>query len=245
MQDPQSPDDFQRCLFEGKFDFLDFGCSSGGSLKYGQEVLGGKLGLGVDVDARKLALAKEAGYQAINFDIAQIPPRKMVDFTLMLHFLEHVSGPLLAREFILKACQISKQFVLLRQPNFDADAYLFRKGLKMYCSDWHGHPNMMSSLSIYQILRDLRERKVLKEFGLFARGRILNSDDARILPLETPRDSQLYDAQLHAPKPDCITFEQPVFFEIVALIELGEIDRKKMIKGLRVHETLYQSSASS
>src|SRR5215470_13328342 len=49
-------------------DFLDFGCSRGGSLRVAAALFGGQNGLGVDIDPAKVAAAQEAGAAAIVAD---------------------------------------------------------------------------------------------------------------------------------------------------------------------------------
>ena len=61
------------------------------------------------------------------------------------------------KSFVEKACSISKDFVFIQQPYFDADSYLFKKGLKLFWSDWRGHPNRMTSLDFNLLLRDLKK----------------------------------------------------------------------------------------
>ena len=50
------------------FDFCDFGCSKGSSIKFGVDVLGGRRGLGIDIDKRKVESSIKAGYEAIISD---------------------------------------------------------------------------------------------------------------------------------------------------------------------------------
>ena len=95
-------------------------------------VLGGGLGLGIDIDHSKIEQTRACGYNAILFDINKIPDEKLVQFTVLSHFLEHVPNWGDVKSFIRKAITISNEFVYIQQPFFDADCYLFDKGLKLF-----------------------------------------------------------------------------------------------------------------
>jgi SAM-dependent methyltransferase len=233
-----TPDEFAQYIVENKIDFLDFGCSSGNSLKWGKSVLGGEEGLGIDNSPKKVAQAREAGLRAMVFDINRIPDLKLVRFTILSHFLEHVSDLKAVRHFIQKACQVSTHFVLIKQPYFDADGYLLKHGLKTFWSDWRGHPNMMSTMSLFQILRDLRASGHVEKYSIHAKGRILSSADPRIHTLESPIDQHEYDPTRHPAKPPEIVFEVPVFYETVAFVTMKGMTHRDIVRKYRVDMTL-------
>lgn len=115
-------------LVSGQFDFLDFGCGNGGSLRFGKDVLNGKRGLGLDIDKNKVMSAIKAGYDVLHFDVTkliQVP--NCVRFVIMHHFLEHLSGYRDASKCIKAACVAAREFVYIRQPWFDSDG----KGIKI------------------------------------------------------------------------------------------------------------------
>jgi SAM-dependent methyltransferase len=237
---PGSPDEFARYVKDNGIDFLDFGCSGGGSLKWAQRVLGGGEGLGIDIAPKKIAQAREAGWRAVLFDINKIPDHKLVRFTILSHFLEHVADLAAVRRFILKACRVSAQFVLIKQPYFDADGYLLKHGLKTFWSDWRGHPNMMSTMSLYQMLRDLRTAGHLARFSIHARGHIQSSADPRIHPLQSPIDQHQYDPARHPPKPPEVHFEVPVYYETVALVTMTGVDHREPFRRLGLDYCLFE-----
>ena len=236
---PRSPDEFARYIKDNGVDFFDFGCGDGVSLELAQRVLGGREGLGIDISPKKIAQAREAGWRAILFDINKIPDHKLVQFTILSHFLEHVADLAAVRRFILKACRVSTEFVLIKQPYFDADGYLLKRGLKTFWSDWRGHPNLMSTMSLYQILRDLRAAGHLARFSIHARNRIHSSADPRIHPLQSPMDQHQYDSTRHPPKPPEIVFDVPVYYETVALISMAGADHRKAFRKFHVDLTIF------
>lgn len=50
------------------YDFVDFGSSKGGSMHYARKVFGGR-GLGIDRDAERIALSRQAGLEIIEADL--------------------------------------------------------------------------------------------------------------------------------------------------------------------------------
>lgn len=231
-------DEFQTLLKNANADFLDFGCSTGGSIAFAQKHLGGQNGVGIDIDANKVKKAQEAGLHAALYDIKNIPDEKLVRFVIMSHFLEHVPDMFDVKEFIRKACTISTDFVYIQQPFFDADPYLFAKGLKSYSSDWRGHPNRMTSLEFWILLRDLKEAGLPITFSLHARKQIFNSKDPYVHPLTSPIDQHGYDGKLHPPKDTSIQFDNNVFQELNCLITLPGCNHVELLKSLRITQTL-------
>src|SRR5687767_8260464 len=72
------------------YDFFDFGCSTGGNIKFIKSIIPEAKGLGIDIDHKKIDEAKSNGQDAITFDILSIPDVKSVEFVTMSHFLEHL-----------------------------------------------------------------------------------------------------------------------------------------------------------
>ena len=226
------------------FDFLDFGCSSGGSIKWAKKVLGGRRGLGIDIDRAKVETARAAGCDAILFDILDIPPTKLVDFTLLKHFLEHVPDTLRAAKFIRRACEVSREFVLIKQPYFDADGLLFQKGLKLYWSHWRGHPYTMTSLNLYCVLSDLRQSGEIQEFSIHNLGPIVSSDDPAIHPIDSPIDQHGYDAAQHPRKRKNVPLDFPLFRETVAIAWIDGGSGRDILGGLKGPTLVYDTSGT-
>jgi len=211
--------DSTKILDSGHYDFLDFGCSNGGSLKYGLEVMGAKRGIGIDLDERKVQSTRAAGYEAICADAAALVSNVgAVSFALMFHFLEHLPGQRTATSCIRSACLAARDFVLIRQPWFDSDAWLFANGLKLYWSDWHGHSNKMGLLEFQRAIRDAN---VPCRYRLYGRKPIRTSDAAAVHPVGAPKDQQKYQAELHGTKPS-IEIGSPTFHEVACIILRSE-----------------------
>ena len=232
---------FLELIKKNNIDFLDFGCSKGGSLEFAKKYLGGLKGLGIDIDDAKIKETKLHGHDAINYDIKNIPNKKMVRFCILSHFLEHVPNLSDVSSFVNKACSISKDFVYIQQPYFDADSYLFKKGLKLYWSDWRGHPNRMTSLDIHLLLRDLAEKNEM-EWSIHARKKIRNSNDTSVHSIKSDRNQHQYDAEVHPPKDFKIDFEDYIFYEIITVISFPGYNHDSILNNIRYDHTIFYSN---
>jgi polysaccharide pyruvyl transferase WcaK-like protein len=207
----QKSADAERLLAGKGYDYIDFGCSKGGSLAYGAKVLGGVRGIGLDVSASKVEQTRAAGYDAAQVDVttlALLPD--CARFVTMIDFLEHLPGYDLAAECIRAACTAATDFVFIRQPWFDSDGALLRGGQKLYWSDWRGHTNTMSSLQLHRAVSRIAK---VKRFRLYARGPILDSSDAAVHPLSSPPDQHDWTAEAHPAKKN-ETFAMPVYRQV-------------------------------
>lgn len=214
--------EFARLLEINAFDFIDFGCSIGGSIEQTMQIVPGARGLGIDIDSKKIEAIRSAGHDALEADARYLRATgKQVRFAVLSHFLEHLPAVKDANLCLRSAAEIASEFVMVRQPSFDADGYLFGKGLKTYWSDWHGHPNRMTSLELQLAFEDLLKRGLVKKYGIYQTGKITNARHNAIHPLASPQDQGSYDQAIHpAKKATRLPFTQPVFKEVHAIADL-------------------------
>lgn len=200
------------------YGFLDFGCSNGLSLKFGESKLGGRNGLGVDVDLTKLEAAKRAGFNVAAGDLTEKTQFEgTVSFCLMSHFLEHLPSLKAVRNCIETAITVADQFIFIRQPWFDSDGNLFQMGLKLYWSDWTGHTSHISSSQFYSILAPYLESNDIVRFIIAGSSRIRDSSHSAIHSISAPRDQHQYDEAKHGHK-DVLSFPFKVYKEIVVVV---------------------------
>lgn len=236
-------DAFQKFLLEKEIAFFDFGCSSGGGSKWAQGVLK-RPGFGFDIDPKKLALADEAGLICAQYDLLKLPNKKLVDQTIIFHMLEHLYSVEEAAKFIIKAVQVSKERVVIRQPYFDADTQLFRLGLKTYYSHWSGHRNLMVTPNFWFILDKLRKDGFIKDFMIGYRTPITDSNNVIIHPLGSPINCAGYDAKIHPPKTMDIKFDFPLYSEIQLDIDIAGTGPGQMWTKLAASEVVYDSKTA-
>jgi hypothetical protein len=218
-QDHDSRFQKKRTINLSAYDFVDFGCSAGGSIAFARDHLGGRRGLGLDISPKKVEAAKAAGFDAEVADVTKLDPQETgtVRFAIMSHFLEHLPGRDTAQACIKSACDIAEDFVLIRQPYFDANGYLFSLGMKLYWSDWTGHSYHMQSIELHNVLSRLNDQHKILRFLIFFRSEIKDSSHAAVHPLSSPVDQHQWNPQLHNPKPD-YKFTFPVYGETGAII---------------------------
>ncbi|MDE0442167.1 MAG: class I SAM-dependent methyltransferase [Gammaproteobacteria bacterium] len=202
----------------GDYDFLDIGSSKGGSIDFAKNQLGGKRGLGVDINPANIEHLRRRGYDCLLGDITEMTfPAKSVRFAVMNHVLEHL--PL---HKVYKAVHCAKtvatDFIYIRGPYFDSDAYLRRHGLKFYWSDWHGHTCHVTTSLLRAVLRRLQ----LEDFLILGRTPVNDSLDDSIHPLDSPIDQHQYDPREHPPKPT-VGFDPPLHREVVCLVRLRDV----------------------
>ena len=227
------------------FDYFDFGCSSGANIQFLKDLFPARSGLGIDIDAAKIALAVQSGHQAVVQDILELPEEKIVRFVTMSHFLEHLDNVAMAQKMLAKAISVSHDFVFVRQPWFDSDGYLFLLGYKFYWSHWRGHRNKMSALDFHSILSAELSKGRISGFSIYGRSRVKSGKDSTLLPLAAPVDQHHYKEPLHGPKDASRDIEIPTFKEIVACIEIGDSSGMDSIMAKLGHSELIYSSRTA
>ncbi len=227
-----------------RVDFLDFGCSRGQSIATSMKLLKAQYGVGIDLDPEKLAAAREVGFDVASIDILELPDETLVRFVTMMHFLEHLSGFDVAKAMLRKACRVSREFVYVRQPFFDADGLLFQLGLKCYWSDWTGHRYSMTTLDFYRVLAELCSDGDCACFNIAFAYPIHSSDHPAILPLTAGVDQHEYDGSIHPPKPPSGDFDFPVFSEVRVLASKSRSIHDRVSRSIYWDHELIQSDGT-
>ncbi len=194
------------------FDFLDFGSSQGDSMKFAKEYLGGKRGLGIDFDRKKIEKAQRQGYDCLLGDITALElPDKCVDFVVISHVLEHLHTFESVTKTIASAVRVARHFVYIQGPWYDADEYLAGLGLKFYWSDWKIHRFHLASHHLVQILDSLG----VQRRTIAGRGDVADTSHFAIHPITSPPEQHHYRPE-HGYK-SIFPFSRPVFKEIVCI----------------------------
>jgi SAM-dependent methyltransferase len=203
------------------YDFLDFGCSSGGSLDYYAKIFKAKkAGLGIDQDQKKIAIAHGSGHDVIQCDITKLEVKGSVRFVVMSDFLEHIPDLKTVNFIIWQAVSISREFVFIRQPYFDADPYLFQLQLKFFWSDWEGHPNRMTTIEFHNIIKEIFNKGAIKRFSFYGHKKVKNSSDPSIHSIWSPKDQHEWKKKEHPPKKST-RFKFDVFKQLAVVIDIN------------------------
>jgi SAM-dependent methyltransferase len=190
------------------YDFVDFGAGTGGSLRYCTSRFGGR-GVGIDISEDSAAEARAGGGDVVVGDIRSIPDGVSVRYVTMFDFLEHLPTYDDVAAMLAVAARIAREFIWIRHPSFEDEAYLRALGLKQYWCDWTGHPSHVLISDFAEMLRAVELRAVELEFRDAAR----SSTHPTILPLDAPPDQHEYDERTHGPKPH-VEFAKPVYRQI-------------------------------
>ncbi len=200
-----------------QYDFLDFGSSKGASTDFAQHHLGGKRGLGLDFDPRKVEEATQEGYECVCTNLIEVDlPEKCVDFVIVNHLLEHLHSIPQIRKVIENALRSARNFVFIGGPWFDADEYLSSLGFKFYWSDWHHHRVHVTCELLTRLFRQLG----VKDYAFLGSERIYDSMHSTIHPFEAPPNQHHYK-EAHGFKP-YMRFSKPLFREMMCLVYLQD-----------------------
>jgi len=201
-----------------KYDFVDFGCSVGRSMKFAQTVWSVEHGIGIDRSPYKVRKTQDQGFEAEVADLtSSLNFSGQTRFSILSHILEHIPDMYAVEDILNTASTISSEFVFVRQPWFDSDGPLAELGLKMFWSDWKGHPNRMTSLEMYLILKRQLDAEMISGFSIWGLGRVPSSVPGCIIPLDSGSDRKHYNPETDPPK-EKVKFDFPCFQQLVAYI---------------------------
>jgi O-antigen biosynthesis protein len=204
-----------------RVDFVDLGCSIGGSVRYCAERFHASRGLGVDSDERKVARAIEGGIEAAVGDATRLTLPSKVRFVSAMDFFEHLPDLSAVRTALESAAGNATDFIYIRHPSFEGQEPLEALGLCQYWWRWHGHRTHIR-VSDY---RELFEALGLDQYMVRYLDPIEHSSHPSILPAGAPIDQREYDPDKHGPKPD-VSFDTPVWRAQEIFIALRPIEPK-------------------
>jgi hypothetical protein len=200
------------------YDFIDLGCSSGGSLRFCQARMEAR-GVGVDIDPEKVARARAAGVEAYLGDATNLQVDKEVGFVSMMDFLEHLPSLDTVQAVLASASRAATDFLFIVHPSFEGEEYLRLWGLQQYWHAWSGHTAHAQVADYCQMFDRLR----LHQYAIRYKHLIRDSSDASIHAVASGVNQGPYDPGLHPPKPD-LTFERPLWRSQHIMVALRAFD---------------------
>jgi len=217
-------------------DYMDVGCKAGSSTHLCQQILGGRRGFGIDINQGHIAEYSMNGGFAMHADATCTGlPDKCVDFACLSHMLEHLPSLDKVEACITEAVRLSRRFVYIVGPFFDADSYLAALNLKFFWSDWVWHPTHVTSENI---IRGIKKSKGWHSAELWGRIEIFNSNSNCILHLDEAKNQHHHDPTLHLPKP-VHQFNKPLHQEISCIIAIDpDLDLPSLRKKLKLSKRL-------
>lgn len=226
-----------RALHEGVFDYLDFGTHKGGGIEVGRR-MGGRLGLGVELSDEKVVAGLQRGFYVLSEDVFRISgERPLVDFAICRHVLEHLPNIHVVALVLEQLKRLVRSHILIEQPDFSQERYLFGLGLKLQAFFLKGHACPMPTRELVRIFWDLG----FDRFALGGMLRIRNSDSSMVHRADAPNQIGKWRPG-DLPKPATIVFDRPIFRDIVAVLGVNETVDARGIAEAAGMEKLYLTS---
>jgi SAM-dependent methyltransferase len=202
------------------YDFIDLGCSTGGSLRYCRERMSVRRSVGVDIDPDKVARARRAGFDAAVGDATDLRLFGEVRFVTMMDFLEHLPGLDIVAAALESAARAATDFLFIRHPSFEGEEYLAELGLRQYWWDWSGHKAHIQIADYCQIF----DRIGLTQYTIRYLGAVTDSthDSIHAIDAVDPHgwsNQGRHDPAVHPPKP-YIRFARPLWRSQEILVAL-------------------------
>jgi SAM-dependent methyltransferase len=211
------------------YDFIDFGCSSGGSLQHCAKRFNATRGLGIDIDGKKVTEARKKGLHAIAADITDIPGNKVVRFASMMQTLEHLSDLKKVEATITRASELATDFLYIHHPSFEDEHYLRANGLHLYYHNWSGHPCHALRTELFRIF----EKLDLLTYHVRPLMPIVDSSHPSVLPLGVPKNQHEYSEEIHGPKL-FVRFDRPIYQHVEMFVLLRPMETqawRKIVHG--------------
>ncbi len=228
-------------LAEGHFDFLDFGSHRGASLKIGYE-LGGRRGLGIERNDDKCRELLAQGQYVLSEDIFSLPALSgVVDFAVCSHILEHMPNEHTVYLILEKLARATKRFILIDQPDFSAELYLFQRGFKLAHFAMKGHDCHLPTRRLVEMLWSLD----LGHFVVGGKHAIVDSSNPWVHRADAPGPLWKWDAEKDLPK-EAVKFNRPLYRDVTIVVgrdpscDLEHIAKSTGVKDiyLRSHSAL-------
>lgn len=205
----------------GNYDFVDLGCSKGGSIKHCMDRFGAQRGLGIDLDPRKVQETRESGFDAIVADACRLELNNQVSFVTMLDFCEHLPDLESVREAISAAARIARDFLYIKHPSFEGQEQTEAQGLRQYWWNWHGHTAHVRVADYCSMFDELGLLTYMIRFI----EKIETSYHPSIVPTSLPRDQSEADAKAVTDVPD-IALSPPLWRRQDIFVALRPFDTR-------------------
>lgn len=172
------------------YDFIDLGCSNGGSIRHCLQRFSVERGIGVDIDARKVERTRAAGFDAVIADARSLDVERAVSFVTMLDFFEHLPDLGTVEEILAAAARSARDFIYIKHPSFEGQEHAEADGLRQYWWNWHGHTAHVRVADYCSMF----DRLGLSAYMIRYVERIDDSSHPCIVPIDAPQDLSAADA---------------------------------------------------
>ena len=202
-----------------RYDFVDLGCSNGGSIAQCARRFGKPRGLGIDLDERKVRATREAGFEAVVGDARSFELARSVSFVSIMDFFEHLPDLATVEQVLGAAARAARDFIFIKHPSFEGREYAESLGVRQYWWHWHGHTAHIR-VADYCLMF---ERLGLHRYMIRYLERIEDSRHPSVIPATMPIDVTGEQARLITDKP-LVHFNPPLWRRQDIFIALREFE---------------------
>ncbi len=220
VEEPANPERVQIPWW--KYEFADFGCSTGGSLNHCMKRFGARSGIGIDIDPAKVEKTRAAGFDAALADLHTLEGEKSVRFVSMMQFLEHLPSLDEVERVVAKAASLATDFLYIHHPSFEEEHYLEGQGLRLYYHHWSGHTTHVTRDEFFAMF----ERLGLLQYFVRPIQPIARSDHDSILPSSAAINQHQYELEKHGEKPS-FAFPRPIHQHMEIFIALRSFSEQE------------------
>ena len=189
-----------------EFDFIDLGCSNGGSIEFAVKRFNARRGIGVDIDPAKLDRAADLGFDVVAADARSLNLAKRVRFVSMLDFLEHLPDLETVEAVLASAAEAATDFLFIKHPSFEGEELAETLGIRQYWWNWSGHTAHIRVSEYCEMF----DRLGLRQYLIRNVEPIHESTHPSIIPFDAPRNVVVAvdAANLEA---RCVEFDPPLW----------------------------------
>lgn len=189
-----------------RYDFVDLGCSNGGSILQCLRRFHVERGLGIDLDQRKVQRTREAGFEAVVADARDFRLDRAVSFVSIMDFFEHLPDLTTVEQVLAAAALSARDFILIKHPSFEGQEYAESLGMRQYWWHWRGHTAHVRVADYCSMF----ERLGLNQYMIRYIERIENSTHPSVIPTSMPIDVTGEQAKLVTDMP-LVRFDPPLW----------------------------------
>jgi hypothetical protein len=136
-------------------------------------------GIGVDINAQKVALTKAAGYDAVIADATKLEGQGTVSFVSMMNFLEHLPNIGAVEAVIVAASKVARDFLYIRNPSFEGMEWSDVTGYQQYWWHWPFHPSKIKVADVCAIF----DRNGLGPYSIRFVDRVVDTSHETVVPM--------------------------------------------------------------
>jgi SAM-dependent methyltransferase len=204
-------------LEAGEYDFLDFGCGSGESIRFGERHFRARHGLGIEIDGQRAALGRAQGLQIIEGDITQVDiPADSVSFVSIMDVLSLLSDRESTSEVLARAGRAARDVIFIRHPDYSHDGLLETLDLRFTWSGWKAHTNRLLCADLERLFGE----HGWHDFIVVPRNPIFDTLHSSLVPHAVRRNAPRYNPEIHPPK-TLRAFHPPLYTQMDLLVRVN------------------------